>query len=613
MIMGFVTLYLLFRKVKKLIWPKWKTIEYKLFTLFVFFTCNTLIYGQAFQVSGNVMTGTTPVSYASITFIDQNNTTKKYSTITNSLGNYYLDIITSVRSEKNLPTNFELAQNYPNPFSSETQIPYKLNAQTEAQVTIYDILGREVRKFTMGVQSAGVHRIMWDGRNNFGEKVATGIYFYQLEIENETLIKKMVLLRDPALIGIQNSVGRSSGINIAKQFTKKLFLAAGNYTVEITNSDSTEPRIIRKEINDIIVQSDTILDFTVEQDIVEKYLLYITTESNGIHVYDTELHTFVDSISGFPPGYDSIFVYPPALVGAALTNSAKKMYVSTKRKNFNSDTTYSGKVYLVDLQTKERKTILSIGNRAEVYISPKGTPFIVAWEFHDTLGQVGIIDTVSDVVEWIDTLDILSSSSGGSFAGRYQNLVFDPWDEIFYSLTNQRRLFKYNYQTKEVLYIYNSFSLRNHVGHMVISSNGKYIYFANAWAVDLEKDSVVGYFGWTNLDGSVALSADDKFLCTTDPVYHQLEPLPSGKVAVFHTLPQGFWGEDVSYIDVENIRPGIGEGTDFIVMSGDGRKAYVSNWGDLIFVLDLEREIVSDFIELKSNSYSPRKLILRAK
>ncbi len=142
------------------------------------------VHAQTVVVKGKVSASTTTVRYASVTFEDRNDTTKRFSALTDSSGNYRLDVIlTSVEPSTNLPTKFHLEQNYPNPFSSSTSIPYELKAQSDIQVTIYDILRRVVRKITAGAQPVGTHSVLWDGNNNSGQRVATGIYFYRLRPE----------------------------------------------------------------------------------------------------------------------------------------------------------------------------------------------------------------------------------------------------------------------------------------------------------------------------------------------------------------------------------------------------------------------------------------------
>ncbi len=83
------------------------------------------------------------------------------------------------------PTQNLLLQNYPNPFNPETWIPYQLSEDSQVSVSIYDTTGQLVRTLSLGFQSAGFYNSQgraayWDGRNTLGERVASGIYFYQL-------------------------------------------------------------------------------------------------------------------------------------------------------------------------------------------------------------------------------------------------------------------------------------------------------------------------------------------------------------------------------------------------------------------------------------------------
>jgi len=98
------------------------------------------------------------------------------------------------------PRKTELAQNYPNPFNPETWLPYKLSQQSTVLIRIYDAMGTVVRKLDLGVMQAGdyTHRTFaayWDGCNSFGEQVASGVYFYELQTDHQTSLKKMVILK----------------------------------------------------------------------------------------------------------------------------------------------------------------------------------------------------------------------------------------------------------------------------------------------------------------------------------------------------------------------------------------------------------------------------------
>jgi len=160
-------------------------------SLFIIFCLH--INAQVLTVQGKVTAIRYPVQNASVTFIDNTDTTRQFPALTNASGNYTIGLPTSVGPNTNsLPTKFELAQSYPNPFNSETVIPYKLKKESDIQVTIYDILGKVVRKFNVGRQSVGSHNVLWDGHNNFGQKVASGIYFYRLQAGGESQVKKMI-------------------------------------------------------------------------------------------------------------------------------------------------------------------------------------------------------------------------------------------------------------------------------------------------------------------------------------------------------------------------------------------------------------------------------------
>ena len=97
-----------------------------------------------------------------------------------------------------IPEKTALLPNYPNPFNPETWIPYHLAAPAEVTLTIYAIDGRVVRHLDLGHQAAGYYQskaraAYWDGRNNVGERVASGIYFYTLTVGDFAATKKMLI------------------------------------------------------------------------------------------------------------------------------------------------------------------------------------------------------------------------------------------------------------------------------------------------------------------------------------------------------------------------------------------------------------------------------------
>lgn len=98
------------------------------------------------------------------------------------------------------PDQTVLMNNYPNPFNPETWIPYHLSQDSAVVISIYDTTGQIVRKLDMGYQTFGYYvgrdnSAYWDGRTESGELVSSGTYFYQLETDQYSETRKMVILK----------------------------------------------------------------------------------------------------------------------------------------------------------------------------------------------------------------------------------------------------------------------------------------------------------------------------------------------------------------------------------------------------------------------------------
>jgi flagellar hook assembly protein FlgD len=85
---------------------------------------------------------------------------------------------------------FDLGDNYPNPFNPSTTISYSLPTNGNVQIKIFDVLGSEVAKLVDETKSAGKHSVEWNGSN-----YASGIYFYTITFDNQTLHKKMLMIK----------------------------------------------------------------------------------------------------------------------------------------------------------------------------------------------------------------------------------------------------------------------------------------------------------------------------------------------------------------------------------------------------------------------------------
>ncbi|MDZ7342964.1 MAG: T9SS type A sorting domain-containing protein, partial [candidate division KSB1 bacterium] len=94
-----------------------------------------------------------------------------------------------------VPTDYALEQNYPNPFNPETTIKYQVPTTGHVRLTIYNALGSEVRRLVDRTQPAAYHVVVWDGRDNAGNPMPSGVYFYRLESGKFSAIKKMIMLQ----------------------------------------------------------------------------------------------------------------------------------------------------------------------------------------------------------------------------------------------------------------------------------------------------------------------------------------------------------------------------------------------------------------------------------
>ena len=98
------------------------------------------------------------------------------------------------------PRKTMLLPNYPNPFNPETWIPYRLAADVDVQISIYESKGVLVRQLNLGHQPAGFytgrgHAAYWDGRNQNAESVGSGVYFYQLDAGDYSQVRRMVVVK----------------------------------------------------------------------------------------------------------------------------------------------------------------------------------------------------------------------------------------------------------------------------------------------------------------------------------------------------------------------------------------------------------------------------------
>lgn len=113
---------------------------------------------------------------------------------------YYLSrsvVPTAVAEEHRpvLPMAVTLDQNYPNPFNSGTVMRFALPSKSEVELVVYNLAGQQVATLATGMREAGNYAIIWDGRDEKGRELSSGVYLYRLQVGEHRAVRKLLLLR----------------------------------------------------------------------------------------------------------------------------------------------------------------------------------------------------------------------------------------------------------------------------------------------------------------------------------------------------------------------------------------------------------------------------------
>lgn len=136
-----------------------------------------------------------PGTWISATATDEDNNTSEFSLCieSNTNGNLMKGISSS--EDKVAPVEFELAQNFPNPFNPETTIHFQLPEASHVTIKIYNVLGKEIKILIDDRYAAGNHVATWNGKDHAGNDVSSGIYFYEIKAGTFNKVMKMSLSR----------------------------------------------------------------------------------------------------------------------------------------------------------------------------------------------------------------------------------------------------------------------------------------------------------------------------------------------------------------------------------------------------------------------------------
>jgi len=108
-----------------------------------------------------------------------------------STSGFYKENSGSLNSD--IALDYQLFQNYPNPFNPSTSIGYQIKETEFVSLKIFDVLGNEVKTLVNEIKTPGIHYVDWEGDNNYGEKLSSGIYFYSMKTATFIMSKKLIL------------------------------------------------------------------------------------------------------------------------------------------------------------------------------------------------------------------------------------------------------------------------------------------------------------------------------------------------------------------------------------------------------------------------------------
>jgi len=113
---------------------------------------------------------------------------------------HVLEQLKNLIGQQSLPSHTTLLQNYPNPFNPDTWLPYKLASASPVSISIYNAKGQLIRTLHLGYQNAGIYvkkdkAAYWDGKDSFGQSVASGVYYYTLQAGEFKATQKMVIMK----------------------------------------------------------------------------------------------------------------------------------------------------------------------------------------------------------------------------------------------------------------------------------------------------------------------------------------------------------------------------------------------------------------------------------
>jgi uncharacterized protein (TIGR02145 family) len=201
-----------------------------------------------------------PVENALVELIDQEDSSRTFSSYTNQQGRYEIQIAeTGVDNDHpQRPATFTLLQNYPNPFNPSTVIEYRLEKQAHITIEVFNVLGHKIKTLFDGFQSHPSGRIVWDATDDRGKGVAAGVYIYSLTAEGIRINRKMLLIDGQRGNSHWNITSKTDfDVSSPMVLNKRM---SDRYLLRVTGDD-----IETYEQSDLTITNSTVLDIIVKR------------------------------------------------------------------------------------------------------------------------------------------------------------------------------------------------------------------------------------------------------------------------------------------------------------------------------------------------------------
>jgi hypothetical protein len=152
----------------------------------------TISQGQTVNVPRTITlaAGWRPEKLKVVVFVQDNTTKNAQNAEVIEVG-----VLTGVGDREEIPAVFALGQNYPNPFNPTTTMAYTVARESFVTLSVFNLLGQEVRALVADIRAAGSHSVEWDGRDDAGREVPSGIYLYRMNAGQFQETRRMVLVR----------------------------------------------------------------------------------------------------------------------------------------------------------------------------------------------------------------------------------------------------------------------------------------------------------------------------------------------------------------------------------------------------------------------------------